>query len=94
MQLCVNGLLQVSRPFDPTGMAETSVPLQFGLVARREYFGGRLDEVQLWNPALSRAEIENSISSIGGLAAGSVAYYDFDEIDTNGMVPDCSGNGH
>jgi len=94
MQLYVNGLLQVSRPFDPKGMAETSAPLQFGRVARRDYFGGRLDEVQLWNRALSRAEIDNSMSSIGGLGPGLVAYYDFDELDASGMVPDRSGNGH
>jgi hypothetical protein len=75
-------------------MAETSVSLQFGRVARRDYFGGRLDEVQWWNRALSRAEIENSMSSIGGLAPGLVADYDFDELDANELVPDRSVNGH
>lgn len=67
MQLYAKVLLQESRPFDPTGMAETSVPLQFGRVAKRDFLGGILDEAQLWNSALSRAEIENSkSSSIGG----------------------------
>ena len=50
--------------------------------------------MQWWNRALSRAEIENSMSSIGGLVPGLVAYYDFDELDANGLVPDRSVNGH
>ena len=39
-------------------------------------------------------KLKNSMSSIGGLAAGLVAYYGFDESDANGMVLDRSGNGH
>ena len=63
-------------------------PLQLGSVARRDYFGGRLDEVQLWKRALSRAEVEpNMKQTLTGTESGLVAYYDFEELDAYCMVP-------
>jgi len=81
MQLYINGLLQASSgsAFDSTGMRDTYGPLQLGSVARRDYFGGRLDEVQLWKRALSRAEVEQNMKqSLTGIESGLVAYYDFE----------------
>ena len=97
MQLCINGLLQASSgsAFDSRGMRDTYGPLQLGSVARRDYFGGRLDEVQLWKRALSRAEVEQNMKqTLTGIESGLVAYYDFEELDPFGMIPDRSSNGH
>ena len=94
-QLYINGLLHSSSAFDSTGMRDTSGPLQLGSVARRDYFGGRLDEVQLWKRALSRAEVEQNMKqTLRGIESGLVAYYDFEELDPFGMIPDRSSNGH
>lgn len=95
MQLYVNGLLMTSNSFDPTGMRDTAGPLQLGRVADRDHFGGMLDEVQFWNRPLSQAEVEQNMNrTLTGMETGLVAYYDFDELDAYGMVPDRSGNGH
>lgn len=49
------------------------------------HFNGQLDEVRLWDRALSQDEIRNSLNvTLTGSESGLVAYYDFEEGIPNG----------
>ena len=49
----------------------------------------------MWKRALSRAEVEQNMKqTLRGIESGLVAYYDFEELDPFGMIPDRSSNGH
>jgi alpha-tubulin suppressor-like RCC1 family protein len=54
-------------------------------------FDGQLDEVQIWNRALSAPEIQRGIHfPLAGNEAGLFAYYRFDEGGSSGVVADSS----
>jgi hypothetical protein len=56
------------------------------------YLDATVDEVQLWNRALSAAEIQSLTTSAGGSAGGgNVAWYRFDEAK-GAVAADSSGN--
>jgi len=58
-------------------------------------FAGQIDEVRLWDRALSEEEIRgNRHRTLSGDEAGLMAYYPFDALDAEGKVPDLSGNGN
>ena len=56
---------------------------------------GQIDELRIWNRALSQEEIRANMGvSFRTTAPGLVAHYTFDDIDPQGRVPDLSGNGN
>jgi len=56
---------------------------------------GQMDEVSVWDRPLSEAEIQvNMNRSLTGNESGLVGYWNFDELDGSGMVPDLTGNGN
>jgi len=58
-------------------------------------FAGQIDEVRLWNRALSQQEIRANMGRrLAGSEAGLMAYYPFDERLADGRVADRSGNGN
>jgi hypothetical protein len=64
-------------------------------------WNGQLDEVRLWNKALSKEEIESNMNcQLSGTENGLVAYYKFNQGDINTdntavrSLTDASGNGH
>lgn len=58
------------------------------------FFLGNLDELRIWDQALSRDQIARRINlSLRGDEEHLVAYWRFDELDASGRIPDLSGNG-
>ncbi len=56
-------------------------------------FYGDMDEVRVWNKALSQAEINAAMHhELGGTENNLVAYYNFNEANGN-SVPDSGPNG-
>jgi len=58
------------------------------------HFKGKIDELSIWNWALSDAEIRSGmLKSIRGRKPGLIGYWSFNEGSGN-VVKDCSGNGN
>lgn len=74
--------------------SSTTNPLNIGFGASGEYFTGLIDEVSIWNTALSAIEIcENMCTNLTGNESDLVAYYNFDNFSGN-TLQDFSGNGN
>jgi hypothetical protein len=57
------------------------------------FFDGIIDEVRIWNQVRSQAEIQNNLNTeLSGLESNLVAYYKFDDIETECDIEDCSNN--
>jgi hypothetical protein len=66
----------------------------FGSSDTSEYFGGRLDEIRIWNYARSQEEIQNAMNELlTGTETGLVGYWRMDE-GTGQTVTDRSPNGN
>ncbi|MGB4849400.1 MAG: LamG-like jellyroll fold domain-containing protein, partial [Saprospiraceae bacterium] len=61
----------------------------------RETFEGQMDELRFWNVARTQTEIKQSLyTKLTGAESGLVAYYNFNEISTNGEVEDVTAFSH
>ena len=57
------------------------------------YFDGIIDEVRIWNRALTAEEIQANMNrSLSNNEEGLVGYWKFDELYTERLIPDLSGN--
>lgn len=57
------------------------------------FFDGLIDEVRVWNQVRSQTEIQNNLNTeLSGLEPNLVAYYKFDNIETECDIEDCSVN--
>lgn len=100
MQLYVDGLEKGTTEYDLNPeIYESILPLQIGNTHEKERethspFVGRIDEVSIWNKALTRNEIQNSMEKkFHGTEDGLVAYWEFDKKD-NGKITDLSDNNN
>jgi hypothetical protein len=80
--LYINGILKGTKP--AAGMiTEANVPFGIGkslLGGFNFYYGGRIDEVTLWNKALTQAEIQDMVSNeLTGTEANLQLYYKFNQ---------------
>ena len=74
----------------PATTASQSVDVLFGKAGEgASYFDGKIDEVRIYNRALSTKEVRD----LYNWAPGPVAYYNFDE-KTGTTINDTSGNGN
>ena len=96
MRVFVDGHLDFSYAI-PIDLADlvSDTPLWIGWNSRDQiHYTGALDELSIWDRALSRAEIRELMYSRPAPGrAGLVAYWPFDEAEP-GPVVDASGNGH
>jgi Leucine-rich repeat (LRR) protein len=97
IRLFVNGnLMSETGPIDEQAsqVDEMLAIGRWGRMASR-YFDGFLDEVRVWNFARSHANIQSTrASSLRGDETGLVGWWNFDESDENGRIPDLSGEGN
>ena len=81
-----------------TYVANTSYELRIGAGKNESatpdyYMYGQIDEVQIWNSALSKVEIAASASGLNsGTEPGLVAYYDFNGQFGSSTLADLTGN--
>jgi len=105
MQIYIDGNLNTQRRYDTSGIRDTEGPLVFGATVDIELitpsagswklFDGSIDEVRIWNRALTAEEIQANMSkTLTGTEEGLVGYWNFDELNEDGLVPDLSGNGN
>lgn len=95
MRIFVNGELTATGTYDPSGIKNTGGPLRLGNLPNREHYAGLIDEVRLWNRALTQAEILDNMNR--PLEAGEedlFAHYTFDGLNAEGLVEDLSGKGN
>src|SRR5437016_4869715 len=80
-RLYVDGVLRDSRAWNGiAGATTTAQELSLGHYPGGDFYNGLLDEVTVWNVALSQAQILNNKNrSLVGTEAGLVAYYRCDE---------------
>jgi len=99
LKLYVNGVLQdtsngiiSSNPF-VVSSKEVQIGAEVPALSTR-YFPGQLDEVRIWNRALTQTEIQqNMCKKLIGTETGLVGYWRFD--DCGGLTAtDASGNGN
>jgi hypothetical protein len=97
-----NGVLQSASANDGTSTAATLIHLAGGHsnIGRRSYDGneadyiGQIDEVRLWNIALSQTAIQQTMcSKINPNTSGLIGYWKADEADTTSTVKDYSSSG-
>jgi len=99
LKIYINGQLAGSQAYGPIN-TNTQTPVLIG--ARQTQgnpsalFQGSIDEVQIWNKALSASEIARAMGrSVSGNEAGLVGYWDFDASNGSGTnVADLTGNGY
>ena len=91
VRLYVNGTLVGTQPA-PGSLSDTTEPLRIGgNLVWGEYFSGRIDEVRIYNRALSAEEIARDMSTM--VVSGLVAAYGFEELDET-TAGDASGSGN
>lgn len=82
----LNGVLDMGSPTARSGTIGTDTrPLYIGGRASADYFDGMIDDVRIYNYALSDAEIRNVYGLLG--------YWKFDETSPATTAADSSGNG-
>ncbi len=90
-KIYVNGVLRNSGPVEPNYTGYTGGTWIGGEACCGNYFPGRVDEVSIWNTALSQTQIAAGMySHLNGSESGLQGYWNFD----NGLAPDLSGHGH
>ena len=98
MKIYIDGTLSNSSFFPgANGMYESFLPLRIGNSHEEERpthspFNGQIDEVCVWNTALTDKQIQDSINQqLTGTEKGLVAYWNFDKV-TDDIVSDLSPN--
>ena len=91
--LYVNGFLNASASVPPPFPYAPLSNLYFGRdsTTNQYFWNGEIDEVSIWNKAISSSEIFSKMGCIrSGAEPGLVAYWNFDD----GAVTDLTGYGH
>ena len=96
MRIYLNGDLLASRPFDRSGLRNSTGPLWLGgIPGTGANLRGLLDEVRIWGRALTAGEIRHNMNRAPATGERDLlARYAFDSLTPSGQVPDLSGHGH
>ena len=95
MRIFIDGELAATGMYDTSGVKDAGGPLRLGNLPEREHFAGLIDEVRIWNRALTRTEILHNMNRpLESEERGLLAHYAFDSFDEEGQVEDLSGNGN
>jgi len=96
MRIYLDGELAGSRPYDSSGIRDSTGPLWIGEIPGRDAdFRGLVDEAQLWRRALTGDEIRARMHRpLRGDEPGLMAYFRFDDPAETVIVRDTSSDGH
>jgi hypothetical protein len=97
----INGIQVAATPFTGSIVPPTAYPITIGRLSDQaqtpsRYWFGNIDEVRIWNRALSKSEIlanKNSHLDTSVMQTGLVGYYRFNE-GTGTNINDLSGSGN
>ena len=94
-RLYLDGVLKSTVAWSGTaGPPTTTQPLSLGVYPGDSCFNGQLDEVSIWNTALSTGQIQTSMHrSLQGTESGLLAYYRLDDGSGTNTV-DATGHGY
>ncbi len=94
-RLYLDGVLKSSIAWSGTpGATTTTQPLSFGIYPGDSCFTGQMDEVSIWNTALSTAQIQAAMNHpFAGTEPGLIGYWRLDEGSGTNTV-DSSGHGN
>jgi hypothetical protein len=95
MQIYLDGELAVESPYDPSGIRDTTGPLRFGNnPSWDDSFHGSLDEMSVWNAALSPTQIQALMQGpLTGSEPDLLAAWNFDGSGSQ-VVDDLTLNGN
>jgi Concanavalin A-like lectin/glucanases superfamily/Putative amidase domain len=95
MRLYVDGALAANKLVGSETL-ESEGPLQIGCWAGHEHFEGRIDEVRIYDRAITGPEVDADMEApIQTPKQGPVAEYSFDEgVEAGPTVEDVTGDGH
>lgn len=65
-----------------------------GRSERGRFLNGLISEVRIWNRALSPGELKSDMCYVDPTANGLLAYWRFDQLQTDNSVTDLTGHGH
>ncbi len=94
----INGNLAGTTPFKGTIRDSSAYDLKIGRLAytgigQDRFFNGKIDEVRIWNRALSQSELQSNMNNHidPAIQTGLVGYWRFNEA-TGTIIADSSGN--
>ena len=101
MLIYIDGVLAGTKAYTGT-ITVNNNPLAIGdQTGRNEYYGGKVDEVRIWNKALTQCNINNNMNcELGTGQTGLAAYYKFNQGFVNQLnltetiLLDASGNSN
>ncbi|WP_026009999.1 LamG-like jellyroll fold domain-containing protein, partial [Algibacter luteus] len=98
IRIYVNGIEVNSSMATFTSITPSNLDLIIGedrITGVPEFFKGKMDEMRIWNRALSATEIAFSHNKLlSGTEPGLVAYYNFEDGEGSNTLADSSGNGN
>ncbi|MBT4609535.1 MAG: BamA/TamA family outer membrane protein [Gemmatimonadetes bacterium] len=95
MRIYVNGELSASRPYDRSGLKNSTGPLWLGGIPQTGAgFHGMIDDVKIWRRALAGEEVRQQMHGQMTTTSGLMAHYTFDQVDLQGDLVDQSGHRH
>lgn len=97
MSLYINGVLDNYTDAESGGVNLTdsySGGFHIGYSAGGRLLNGYVSEARVWTKALTAKELQNNLCYVDPTTDGLLAYWRFNELDTDGTVPDLTGHGY
>lgn len=97
MSLYINGVLDNYTDAESGGVNLTdsySGGFHVGYSAGGRLLNGYVSEARVWTRALTAKELQNNLCYVDPGSDGLLAYWRFNELDTDGTVQDLTGHGH
>ncbi|HEY4206117.1 MAG TPA: DUF1735 and LamG domain-containing protein [Puia sp.] len=97
ISLYVNGVMDNYTDAESGGINLTDSYLggfHVGYSSDGRLLSGAVSEARVWNRALTAAELQNNLCFVDPTTPGLVAYWRFNETDSDGNVTDLTGHGY
>ncbi len=97
MSLYINGVMDNYTDAETGNINLTdtySGGFHIGRSADGRLLNGYISEARVWTKALTAKELQNNLCYVDPTSEGLLAYWRFNELDTDGSIADLTGNGH